>query len=289
MTALRDGEFELDGYLTGKGHPVHAFAFEPGSAETRNQDVANPHDDSLLMGRDRQTPTTWVFEFSSQHGEDKAAARAALNDLHRHWADRSKRTEPGQLSVLRYGLAGRTRRVYGRARRFAPVVGSLFSTGKASAVADFQTADTLHYADEEQRLTLDIVPPTQFGLTEPLTAPLTTSGGGERQGIIQVDGDAPAHLTATIHGPISDPWVGGAGWRITLDADLAYDQSVTIDSRTKTVLRNDGASMAGALSRSSYLMDVRVDPGPQEIIFGGTDQTGTARCVVAWRPAYYGI
>jgi len=92
-----------------------------------------------------------------------------------------------------------------------------------------------------------------------------------------------------IHGPISNPTVSGPGWRLQLGYTLAHDQWVTINTRRNTVLRNDGANLAGRLSRTSRLANARLAVGQTEITFTGTDATATSWCELRWRPAYYGF
>ena len=158
------------------------------------------------------------------------------------------------------------------------------------ATAQFQTDSPLHYADTAQQLTLQMAVPSGSVITWPGVWPLVFSQGSDRQGVIQdVGGDAPTPIIATIRGPVTNPFVEGDGWRIDLNTTLAYDQSVTVDARARTALRNDGASLAGSLRRTTYLDACRLAPGPAEIRFGGIDPTGTARCDIQWRPAFYGF
>ena len=103
-------------------------------------------------------------------------------------------------------------------------------------------------------------------------------------------GTAPAPFVEVIHGPITNPWIAGPGWRFDFLTTLAYDQTLTVDTRpwAQTVLRNDGASLAGTLTRASTaLSDARLLPGGGAwLTFGGIDGTGTATCSVSWRPTY---
>ena len=287
---LKDGDFELDGYLTGENLGVHLRSVDLGSVGYRVQDAPLPHTDGTMFGRDYLTGTEWGLSFSADHGTDQDAARSAIGALAAAWLGAASRNTPGQVSVLRYRIAGKTRRVYGRPRGFAMDPTFLVFTGLGRATATFQTADAIHYDDTPQLLTLQMAVPSSSVITWPGVWPLVFSKGSDRQGVIQdVGGDAPTPITATIHGPITDPYVEGDGWRIALGTTLAYDQSATIDTRARTAIRNDGASLGGALSRTTYLDAARLSPGPAEIRFGGIDPTGTARCDIQWRPAFYGF
>ena len=70
---------------------------------------------------------------------------------------------------------------------------------------------------------------------------------------------------------------------------LAFDQSVTVDTRKFTVLRNDGVSLAGTLARGARLSQARLKPGSSNVTFGGTDATGRATCLFTWHPTFYSI
>lgn len=289
MAALRHGDFDLNGYVIGgdDSRPVYAVGLDTGVADHRGQDEENPSGDDRFFGRDLLSGPTWTFEFRMGSATPEASL-AALAGITRCW--RSAPRDTGAESVLRYSVGGRTRRVYGRPRRFSQNPNLVFIMGHIAAAGQFVTKDSLHYGDELQSLTVTLVPGDAGGLVSPLISPLTTVAGGTRQGIIpDVGGDAPAPLTATFRGPVTNPSVSSRGWVIGLNTSLAYDQSVTVDTRNGTVLRNDGASLGGALTRRTYLPEARLQPGAQEIIYTGTDPTGTSSCTVAWRPAFYGF
>lgn len=285
-----DGDFELDGYLTGKGLGVYLKSIDLGTVGYRDQDAPVPNGDGLMFGRDSYSGASWGLSFTANQGMDKAAAHAAISALAKAWRGAASRLTPGARSVLRYRIAGQTRRVYGRPRGFQPDPNALFFTGLAHATADFQTDSPLHFADTEASIDLRLAVPSTSVVTWPGVWPLVFTPGSDRQGIIRsVGGDAPTPFTATINGPITNPFIRGGGWDMQFTGTLAYDQSLIVDTRANTVLRNDGASLGGWLHRSSYLADARLDPGSSELTFGGIDPTGTATCRLQWRPAYYGF
>jgi hypothetical protein len=291
MAVLNDGEFELDGYgFGGESHPivVQPGGFDPGTSGLRNQDNDNGVSDGLSMGRDTKTPPLWGFTLMTNQ-YSASDALDALEDAAAQWDAPDVRSTPGAVQTMRYNIGGRTRRVYGRTRRFAQTVTAGLWSGTSGAVADFQLVDGRYYDDELRQQSVTIVPASTGGLSGVLTGPISTSAGGARQGVIpDVGGKLPAPIVATIHGPITNPWISNGEWKIELKLTLAYDQSVTIDARPwrTTVLRNDGASLAGALTRNSRLDLARLRPGSAELTFGGTDATGTATCSVSWRPVF---
>ena len=298
-SALTDGGFELDGFQFGGEDDsviVQPGGLDLGTVEWRTQDADSPTGDGILFGRDLKSALTWGFQLLTNEytAGDALDSLEAMGGL---WLDSPSRSVPGAVSVLRYRIAGRTRRVYGRPRRWSMAVTPDLFGGVAPVVADFQCVDALHYGDEVRTVDVGVVTgdgASSGGMCAPLFAPLSTVGGGARSGVIDaVGGTAPAPFVAVIHGPITNPWVAGPGWRFNFLTTLGSTQTLTVDTRpwARTALRNDGASLAGALTRAStVLSDARLLPGSGSWLdFGGIDGTGTATCVVSWRPTYYSL
>lgn len=291
---LEEGAFSLDGYKFGGADDavvVVPGGFDPGTTGWRTQDAENPLGDSMSFGRDRLSPATWGWTLQTNK-DTSAESLDALEIMQGLWISDDTRATPGAVQTLRYNLGGRVRRVYGRSRRFAPLIDPLTFQGVSGAVADFQKADTLHYDDTEYVTELSILAGRASGIKSPLVGSLSTVAGGDVIDTIQeVGGTAPAPFIAIIRGPITNPYISGPGFFIKLNTTLAYDQQAIIDVRpwAQTVLRSDGASLGGALSRLSSLKNARLKPGAASIKFGGTDATGTARCTFSWRPAFYSL
>lgn len=282
-----EGDFDLNGYTMGLDSPVVVESFDPGSADWFDQDAISPTTGLRRFGADTVSGPTWLLDLAT-NTDSAASARAALAGVARAWRPLGLAT-PGYEATLRYMIGGEIRRVYGRPRKFAPAPNGAATSGTMLATAEFVTSEAFVYADEAQALTVGLVPVESGGLFSPLIGTLSTVSGSQRQGLItDVGGDAPAPMTITIEGPVSGPRVWASGWAVELpELVLAYDQSVTIDTRKGTVLRNDGASLAGYLSRASRLALARLNPGASEINFGGTDATATATATVSWRPTYH--
>lgn len=283
---MKDGEIEVGGYTTGPDLPVFVTQLDVGALTPIVQDQQNPNGDNLFFGRDYVSPPVWKLAFCVGEGTGPGEALAALARLQRAWRTAVDMRVPGAVTTLSYGAAGRTRRVYGRPRNFTPSVTENIEDGNVVATAEFALADTYHYANELSSLTVDLIPGNAGGLISPLLSPMTTVAGGKRQGLIVVGGDAPTPVTVDFKGPVRNPVASSTGWEIGLRASLAYDQTVTVNVREGTVLRNDGASLGGSLTRNTYLPEARLLPGNREIIFEGIDPTGTASCKVSWRSAF---
>lgn len=286
---LKEGDFDLNGYIIGgdKSRPVYVLGFDPGLADIREQDNLMPHSNDREFGEDHLAGPTWTLELSTGRNVSTEVALSSLGAAVRAW--RSAPTTPGKESTLRYKVGGRTRLVFGRPRGFNFNPSLLYSHGYLTTAGQFITSDELHYSDETFGLTVTLLPRPAGGLVSPLIGPLTTVAGSKRQGIIQVGGDAPAPMEILIKGPVSNPVVSSTGWSVGLDGALAYDQSVTIDTRRRTVKRQDGADLSGMLTRATFLPEARIKPGAREIVFTGTDLTGTSSATVSWRNAFYGF
>lgn len=288
---LADFQFDLDGYVFGLGCDISLLdgGFDPGTAEWRTQDQDNPVGDGRVFGRDYLSGPTWGFSLFVD-ATDPETALAAWGDVSKAWRNEGGRRTPGAVCTLRYAVAGRTRRVYGRPRRFAGTPDNKLLQGTAPITTDFDCADALHYDDVEQSVVVPILPATTGGFMAPFIFPLSTlSAPGPRQGTITVDGDADCPVVIKVHGPVSAPVVTGPGWLLNFAGlTLAYDEELVIDTRpwAKTALVR-GGSVAGTLTRqSTRLTDVRLALGDQAITFAGIDETASASCTLFWRPTW---
>lgn len=286
---LHNGEFAINGYKFGCGHNANVSTLNATGIRWRVQDQPNPVGDDILVGRDFMDPQPiklGVF-FKGRTAQEVAQAAAEFANA---WAAARDR-KPGELSVLEIGVHGRTVRAYGRSRDLDIDDTEIFARLHADGTAVFDRTDGLFYGDPATggggEVTLSLTPPQSAGLVFPIVFPWTTLTGGQRQGIVSNPGLRPTKdVTITIAGPVAHPIVAGDGWEIDLDVSLAYDRTVTIDARAKTVTRDDGASMAGNLSRHSRLDQIQVPAGDSEFTFRGTDQTGSATATIRWGSAH---
>lgn len=282
---LNRGEFELDGYLLSPAARVLVSNFDPGTTGFNIQEVELPSGPGRRFGREWVAPQDWTFEFTAMSpGVD--AMLADMADFAPVWL-RSGR-DPGTESILRFNIEGSVRRVYGRPRRWSYNPLDARWRDYVTAGGMFALSDPVQYDDEIRLETLYINPVNRAGgVKSPLTSPLTTVSGGTRQGVINdVGGELETPIFATFIGPITNPKLTGDGWEIGFDVTLSHTESVTVDTRLFTALRNDGASMGGKLTRGTRLNKARIKPGATELNFSGIDATGTAQVIVTWRPAY---
>ncbi|MFC7860690.1 hypothetical protein ACFQ9D_11970 [Arthrobacter koreensis] len=283
---LPDNTLELDGFRVGGiGNPVRLVGIAVESGGIRSADAFNPVGENRLFGRDYAGPPVFRIRMrvSARTGEAAAAARAGLEVA---WDAASVRATPGTESVLRLFRAGRVLRVYGRARGLISVEDRTHYMGRVLLEGTFHLSEGLYFSDDVQSLSVGLIAVNAGGLRAPLRAPLTASPGSSRQGLVTVGGDSPAPVEVVFAGPVTNPVASSTDWQIGLNATLAYDQTVTVNARTGTALRNDGVSLAGALTRRTYLPEARMRPGAREIVFAGTDPTGLSSCTVRWRNTY---
>lgn len=286
---LEHGQFALDGHVFGEGHDVYAAHVTHGGQAWRTNDVPNPVGHNLWMGSDYSDLAPITFDLKVT-GDDPATAALALERFSGIWRAAGKRG-PGDESVLAWGMHGRTRRVYGRPRTFTSEDGDLYVLETAIGEAKFQPNSPNVYQDTARELLLAITPGDAGGFVFPVEFPWGTTIAGRRDGIIpDGGGTVPTDdVTFTVRGPIARPKITGLGWEIALDTTLAWDQQITISIRRRTVLRENGGSAAGSLSRRTRLADITIPPGPSEIAFIGEDTTGTSQLLVQWRPAFESI
>lgn len=293
MLDLVDGEIEYDGVLFAVNldrSPIILSSFDDGGIPGRNtQDAPIPSGDGVRFGVDTLGGRTYTI---TADAPDFDTADEIINK----WLGDAQRFTPGVVAPLRMKRPGReTVRVYGRPRRAAPGYDDAYRRN-IGIVVDFATADHRYYADVESGVVVPIVVPTTGGVSIPTTLPAVFSGETQTVRTVDVGGKLSTWMKPTIYGPVTKPKVelldrnGGVIWSADFPSlTLAYDQSVTIDPYpwAGTVLRNDGASMAGKMSRSSTPLDaMTVSPGSWQVRFTGVDDTGTANCAFAWRNAW---
>ena len=292
MPALSDYQFAIEAtpwVPFGVGQSIVVEKFVPGGFTVRDQDVPTPTGDAVLFGIDRRTPGVWTWDlWTDAHTPGDALDLVDL--LAQVWDADDVRATPGEVVALRYTVAGRTRRVYGRPRRFDAPPENI-QVGRVPITMDFQLAEAVTYDDLEDSVTVQISANqvTGRGFTLPLHLPLycvVTPVPRTEQTVI--GGTAPTWLTIDIHGPVSTPWVQIGSQRWSLTGAVANGETVTLSGRSwdTGVKSSTGTYRPEMLDPRSRLSQLRVKGGQQlPVTFGGWDGTGTARAVVRWRNA----
>lgn len=273
----------------GVGQPIVVEKFSPGGFTVRNQDKEAPASDAMLFGIDRKTPGVWAWDMWTD-AHTPADAENLVDSLAEVWDSYTYRATPQVVLPLRYTVGGRTRRVYGRPRRFDSPPDNI-QIGRVPISADFQLAEAVTYDDLEQSVTVGIgtTKVTGRGFTCPFRLPLYLLATQTRTEQVAVGGSAPTWLSVDIHGPVSAPWVQVGSLRWNLTGGVANGETLTLSGRSWDlgVRSSTGVYKPSLLDPRSRLSQLRVPARTTyPVTFGGYDGTGTARAVVRWRNAY---
>src|SRR5690606_25317417 len=204
MATLTDRQFEIDGFVFGWRAPsrIGISDVDFGSPEARTNDFDRPRLDGQRFGREYRSGRLITLELVTLHTGEQA-----LDDLERFleaWNAAAVRDSPGDMSVLRYNVRGRTRRVYGRPREVELETAD-YHLGKIVITAQFMTEGPYFYGDEPEQTTVGIAPGITGGFVFPLSFPASTIGMGERREGVVNPSRLPAPAVFDIHGPIENP------------------------------------------------------------------------------------
>lgn len=283
---LVDFQFELGGVVFGKGQPVRVRTLDTGTSTTRNQDHDGPGD-YRWFGRDWITPADWVFELHTRTDGGPAAALQAASELGSVWDAVATRGTPGAVLPLRYRMAGRVRRVYGRPRRWSAPPARTIHAGYLPIVADFARSDGNHYDDTERSVSSDLTGSTNpLGISSPVRSPFAATFGNwtapTRTAV--VGGDRATWPIIEFRGGVN-PWAEVAGWRCRVLASLNWDEVVTVDTRPWVRSSTLNGSYA-PLDRGSRLQEMQLPPGNWPVRYGNDSSVGAPSVTVRWRNAW---
>lgn len=300
MTELAEMQFELlpsvgasDGFVFGIGSEVSVDdgGFVPGGNDWFTQDADNPTRGSTAFGRDHLKGPTWAWSLHVNRS-DKYQAVDTLDRFATAWRSESVVENPGLVVPIRYRLANRVRRVYGRPRRYDAPPSNLILSGYVPVTVDFKCIDPYTYDDSEKTLTLSLQQGSEGGFTFPTVFPAQTLPVGTQADQAVVGGTARAHPVVRFNGPVAMPSLETDDWSLSLDMEIAAGQYVVIDTRpwpSPTALLNGVSSVAGFLGRRQWLSRASFTPGRHEMLFRGASSTGGAECLVTWRDTYDSI
>lgn len=295
MSELEDYQFELEGVLFGLGAPVHVTTdgFDPGDDEIEAREGRMTSDDAYGFGRDSLTPSSWTWEMFTNTARFGSTALDDLAALKAAWRSGGQRRLRNVVTPLRYALGGRTRRVYGKPRRFATTLDTRLGQGYTEILADFQRADALYYDDEERVATLFSVPQGGTGFVTPIVSPLTTLEPAQPLlASVSPGGDALAAFEVEFKGPISNPrLVSENGWEVGLRGNLANGERITVRTHPwwYDARKSNGADVSGRITPATRLTRARLDPAGESLRLLGVDSTGLSRATLRWRPAHISI
>lgn len=289
---MLEREFSLGGVKWG--HETSGIIVETadfGSFSVRSQDKENSDGWGSVPGQDTAGTATWVWNCFS----NTATLREAL-DTHRRIAGVWRREYPrGTYAELSMRVGGADQVVYGRPRRITtPSPDEAAKQGVALWTMDFEVLDPRVYDSAWSTLRLQqLESVSSAGLSFPHMMDNTFIFGtvGEaqrRRGQVTVGGETGAPYRVTLHGPGTNLMVSGGGLYARVPGTLAYDRSITIDTRLATATWDNGANAASSLSYDTRLRD-ELPPGDTEFFLSGADATLSAYADISWRNAHYGL
>lgn len=298
-TLLQEHQFEIlptvdadEGVVFGLGSNISLDenGFKPGGTDWLTQDSENMGRGNTGFGRDLLMGPTWGWDLFVNE-EDVPSAVAALGKISTAWRAREIREIPGAVLPIRYHLAGRTRRIYGRPRRFDAPPNNRILGGFVPVTTDFKCADAYTYDDAEQSVSLSLSATSEGGFVFPVVFPVTTLPVGTQSDQAVVSGDADTYPVVRFYGPVAQPRLVTNDWTLSLNTSIADGQWVEVDTRPWNlgVRRSDGVSLAGKLGRRQWLEDMRFAPGRHDLTFEGGSSSGGASATVAWRSAWNSI
>lgn len=284
-------QYELDGFLFG-GNPnppstltsyvIQSVEFADPQLDT--QDAPIPLEDGIVFGRDFKRGRIITFNINIL---TQGSAADALSNIAAAWDNNNVRHYAGATSVLRFNRHNRVSRVYGRARKFAPVTGNV-DRGWVPLLCDFKTVDHFYYSDLEETITVPIIPPPSGGWVMPFKFPVTPGGIAINTTNFVVGGTKPAWITTVINGPIINPIISTGFWQYQLLISLAAGEFVRISPAPweRYARRNGTTSVRGSFTQNSArLSQMKLSPGTQSLVLSGIDSTGTSNVQVFWREA----
>lgn len=285
---LANKQFEIDGYVFGLGCEVFIDekGFNPGDTESLTQDGTNPVTGARIFGRDMEGSPSWQWNLHTSAATE-AEALEMVGDMAEVWKA-SKWRVNGTVARLRYSLAGRTRCVFGRPRRFSfGAPDNRIDQGYLAPMASFDLVDSKTYDDQEQLVELRLVPSTAGGFTVPFTIPLVVELQTDtpKVGAMVVGGRADTAPVIEFIGPVTDPKLTIGPLTVALSGTVNSDETVTVDPRPWS-MGVTGLRTGLTLARGTRLTSALVSPGAYQAVYQGYDLTGLSRCRVRWRNAY---
>ncbi|MGC4950894.1 hypothetical protein ACLQ2N_32480 [Streptomyces sp. DT224] len=235
-------------------------------------------------------------------GTRETWAQDGVNMLRQVWRADSLRDRPGEPAWLSHRTGGRTRRLFGRPRKFAVAHSRFARQGFIPVVADFVTVDDRFY--DETRQTAELwdysVPRTMWRPGRPGAFEEWVASHTRKKVQIAVGGRLPTHPVIVMHGPCKNPKLTVHGlWAVQLSLVLKAGEHVTIDASpwyrnvTKTAASGARSAVGTALTRASpRLAKMAIPPGrwDTELAYSRTGTTypeGTGpRIEIKWRDAH---
>ncbi|MFI8085928.1 hypothetical protein ACIF6L_34700 [Kitasatospora sp. NPDC086009] len=293
MTDLIDWQHDLAGVRIGAGTNVVIRDIQGiGQPEKRSNDVEPAREDGLRPAADYYGGRLVRIDCAVRCPGDPGAALDILAALVEHADPDGVRLAAGETVQLRMKYPGRpVRMLRGRLRK-AEETQEQLKHGWLPIDIEFLATDPLFYTD--QPLQQSILPSavSRGGFEAPAIAPVVTAQvpTGQLPGVLDNAGTAPTWPVLRINGPCVNPVITHveSDRSLALTVALLAGQWVEIDTRPgwRTVLRDNGASVATLLRWGDRIDEFVIPPGRSRLRFEATDPTTTAVLTATWWPAW---
>ncbi|MFE3139619.1 hypothetical protein [Streptomyces scopuliridis] len=291
-------------------------------------DANLPGEDGIRFGRDYQRQATVTFELgvdtvdapAYRHTVPPSAQGRRIGDFESNWRPGTSgrwqqnldgvgmlrqvwradvlRHRPARVAWLERRTGGRTRRLYGRPRKFEVAHSRLTRQGYTPVICTFVAFDDRFYTPER---TGELwINDTSGSYPRPGRPAAERPPVSQTKTRLMVAGQAPTYPVVTIHGPTKNPKVSIGGlWEVQLSMTIGAREYVTIDARPwrRDVLKTSGSavigetSVADKLTRASpRLGEMYLPPGVWMATLSHTSiapgSTSGPRVTIMWRDAY---
>lgn len=285
----------IDGVAFGIGQHVSLDdnGFAPGSTDWAVQDSENGMNGSTAFGRDRLLGPTWNWQLHVNRSSVEEALET-LGAFSTAWKALHIRETPGAVLPIRYKVGGRTRRIYGRPRRFEAPPDNKILSGYVPVSVDFKCVDGFSYDDTMKEVVLQLGMTLEDegvdsggGFIFPIIFPVVTLPPTKKQTYVTVGGEASSHPIIRFNGPVVNPGLTTPNWTLSLDYTISAGQYVEIDTRPwrQTAMLNGQTSVAGFLGRRQRMSKVVFNPGRFQAKYTGYSEA-TSTCSVRWAPTW---
>ncbi len=257
-----------------------------GAADINTTDTDYQDRDGLTAGVDIRRKSTITFELGAR-STDSGSVRQQLAAFSAAWRADTVRRTAGAVATLQCCYDGVVTTFLGRPRRYEQDTSEAM-VGYSTATCEFDVLDAVAYqTSTATSVTINFAPPPIYGgFVAPIVTPLTTVGGSANNTALMITSAMNAYSVVTIFGPITNPSISVLDvFTFTFNTTLAYDQSIVIDTRpnARTVLRNDGVSVAGLLTRdSTRMVKASIPKGNHGVRFSGIDASGSSYATISW-------
>ena len=243
----------------------------------RGSDIPRSGRHGLHHGLDLAEGRTVVFELEITCATD-AEFRSTIDDIK---AATAPETTENPLTFEHPGSVAQ--RIYVRPRRRSIPQDLAFSLYSARVVLEFLATDPRIYSDTEQSGSTGF-PEGGVGRTYDLSFPRVYGAAGSGGSVSATnDGTTATTWRATIVGPWVNPTITNVatGDVLSLSISIAAGETLVLDSADESILLGSAHRLNSVLPGSVW---PPIEPGANELRFGGASGSGTA--TLEWRSAW---